>query len=144
MGGKWNREYNYNPEKIALMDSIRTMTLMSGSGVVPAHYDHGGKFRLLAKKIARNFGLEPYRELSKYYHSQWSKFINLKYDADFCADTIIQEIQRNLKVTLSRILGFKQVSNEDPENYLRSLLKRRKVTLTQLYRKIKNRNKMGD
>jgi hypothetical protein len=131
----------YNPDKIMLMDSIRTMTLMAGSGVIPSHYDHGGKFRLLAKKVAKSFGLAPYKELSEYYYNQWSKFINLKYDYNVCANMILQEIERNLNVELAQALGFKWISNDAPENYLHSLLKKRKIRLSELrekIRKIKN------
>ncbi|MEM2661610.1 MAG: hypothetical protein QXS74_09855 [Nitrososphaeria archaeon] len=127
----------YNPDKITLMDSIRTMTLMAASGVTPAHYDHGGKFRLLAKKIAKSFGLAPYKELSEYYYNQWSKFINLKYDSNVCENMIMREIERNLNVELAQALGYKWVSNNASEDYLHSLLKERKITLSQLREKIR-------
>jgi len=127
----------YNPDKIMLMDSIRTMTLMAASGVAPAHYDHGSKFRLLAKKVAKSFGLAPYKELSEYYYNQWSKFINFKYDYNVCEDMIMQEIERNLNVELAQALGFKWISNDVPENYLHSLLKKRKIRLSELREKIR-------
>lgn len=126
----------YNPNKIMLMDSIRTTTLMAAFGVTPAHYDHGGKFRLLTKKVAKSFGLAPYKELSEYYHNQWSKFINLKYDSNVCGSMIMQEIERNLNVELAQALGFKWISNDVPEDYLHSLLKNRKIRLSQLREKI--------
>lgn len=120
---------------IPLLDSVRTMALMSGMGVTPAHYDQGGKFRILAKKAAVYFGFAPYDELSKYYHDQWSNFISLKIDSNTSANIMKNEIERNANVELARKFGFKTISRENPSEYLHSLVKQRKIKISDLHKK---------
>jgi len=120
---------------IPLLDSIRTMALMSGMGVTPAHFDQGGKFRILAKKAVSYYGFAPYEELSKYYHNQWAKFISLKIDSNNSANIMRNEIERNVNVKLAKKFKFKTVSSDNPSEYLHSLVKQGKIKISTLHKK---------
>lgn len=107
-----------------LMDDYRTMTLMSGSGVVPSNKDRGSKFRMLAKSSATP--TEPlHPDLIDYYYEWWGQFANLPLQKSDAADIIVREVNRNTNIEIrKRIKGPESIPLEiTPDEYARHLMK---------------------
>lgn len=107
-----------------LLDSIRTMVLMVGSGVLPAHKNHGFKLRFIANKISEPFYTFPLMELVDFYYAQWSKFIDLSQSLQAVNDVIKREVDRNANLSLNKILGRDDSCNLPHETFLQSLTKK--------------------
>ena len=107
-----------------LLDSVRTMALMAGSGVTPSHKNHGFKFRSIASKIAEPLYKFPLAELTDFYYEQWLKFVGLNQSLGFVRDVIRREVDRNANLNLNRALERDDPYNVSHETFLRSLAKK--------------------
>lgn len=88
---------NFEREK---MDAIRTLTLMSASGVKPDIKNHGQKFRLLAQNLSEPLDIFPIQKLVYYYHSEWSKYLNFPFNKKRSLNIIENEINRLKEINL--------------------------------------------
>lgn len=106
--------------KVVFMDTIRTLTLMSASGVDPSPHDHGSKFRALAKKV-NGLTEGSVLEVIEYYYAQWSRFIKLPRKLQVVHHIIRSELDRNANCTLQEITGFTGDTDVSQEEYLQEL-----------------------
>jgi hypothetical protein len=124
-----------------LLDSIRTMVLMAGSGVVPYHKNQGSKFRLIANKISNPLYTFPLAELTTYYYDQWSRYIKFDYPLQTVKDAIKKEVDRNANLNLNRILERDDPHDVSHEDFLRSLA--RSMSMKKLITAIGNGDNYG-
>jgi len=117
---------------IILIDTLRTLTLMSGAGVIPGHKNHGYKFRLLANKIANPFHKIPISELVEFYYKQWSDFIKPTRSLQSAIGFVRREIDRSINLHLNKLLKIDEDYRQSQEDFLISLLKDKIIDLAQL------------
>lgn len=122
--------------KISPMDTIRTLVLMAGAGVVPAQKNQGSKFKLLAKKLGRidGFSLD---EMVEYYYTHWSNFINLHQPIDKVRRIIQGEYEANKNKKIGKLANFNGDHNITHEQFLR-LITKKKIKVDDL-RKLLNK-----
>jgi len=111
-------------EKYRLMDSARTLALISGSGVTPSKEGTGYRFRKFAQMLLDadkgDFG---FLHLIPYYHSFWGNLLQLSRNSDECRNLIYREYLRRLNAQLSAALRIEwQNSWSDTEALLESIL----------------------
>jgi len=115
-----------------LMDTLRTLTLMAGSGVMPGHQNHGYKLRLIANRISNPLQKIPFSELIEFYYKQWSSVISLPIPMASVNNIIEREIDRNAILALNERLGVDESIRQTQEEFLHSLLKKKIFSLAQL------------
>lgn len=115
-----------------LMDTLRTLTLMAGSGVIPGHQNHGYKFRLLANRISTPLQKIPLSDLIEFYHEQWSGAISLLIPVASINGIVKREIDRNVILALNEKLGIDETHRQTQDEFLHSLLKKKIFSLAEL------------
>jgi len=90
---------------VPYMDSLRTMALMCASGVRPGPQNHGSKLRMFAQRVTRPFEMMPLDELTRFYYSQWARFMDLTANLNTTMNVIRNEVNRQTNIAINQILG---------------------------------------
>ena len=120
--------------KRAVLDAIRTATLMAGSGVVPDHKNQGSKLRAMIRLIVKEVQHLNLYELVLYYYRQWASFVNLPISREQTYSIIWREINRELNLETNRALGIdEQPFEQDHEEFLREAVRKRTISIARLW-----------
>jgi hypothetical protein len=125
--------------KRAVLDAIRTSTLMAASGVVPEHKNQGSKLRAMIGLIVEEAQHLNLYELARYYHRQWVSFMDLPTTREQMYSVIWREINRGLNLETNRTLGIDEPFELDHEEFLRGAVRKRVIPIARLW-DIKRRN----
>ncbi len=126
-------------QKRAVLDAVRTATLMAGSGVAPDHKNQGSKLRAMIGLIVEEAHHLNLYELARYYHRQWASFTDLPTTREQTYSVIWREINRGLNLETNRALGIDEPFEQDHEEFLRKAVQKRTVPIARLW-DIKRRN----
>lgn len=125
--------------KRAVLDAVRTATLMAGSGVAPDHKNQGSKLRAMIGLIVEEAQYLNLYELARYYHRQWTSFVDLPTTREQTYSVIWREIDRGLNLETNRALGIDEPFEQDHEEFLRGAVRKRTIPIVRLW-DIKRRN----
>lgn len=114
------------------LDAIRTATLMAASGVVPTHKNHGSKLRAMIGLMASSAQRINLYELVRYYYRQWASLIALSQSRERTYAIIQREIDRNANLVLNRALGTDELFDQKHEEFLRSLVRKKIISISRL------------
>ena len=116
-----------------MFDAIRTATLMTASGVVPDHKNQGSKLRMMVGLIANDAQRLNLYELVGYYYEQWASFINLPMSREDTYSIIRRELNRSLNFEANRTLEIEEPLEQDHEEFLRGVIRKKIVPIAQLW-----------
>lgn len=116
----------------AVLDGIRTATLMVGSGVHPEHKNHGSKLRMVLRPIYQYTPAFDLYELVRFYYQQWSEFLQLPISENQTYKTLRRELDRNRNLYMNELLHTSEPINIDHEQFLRSLVIKKRLSLERL------------
>ncbi|HCA78582.1 MAG TPA: hypothetical protein DEP53_02495 [Bacteroidetes bacterium] len=119
--------------KRVALDAIRTATLMAGSGVVPDHKNQGSKLRAMIGLIMEEAQHLNLYELVRYYHRQWTSFVDLPVSREQTYSTIWSEINRGLNLETNRVLGIDEPFEQGHEEFLRRAVQKRVIPIARLW-----------
>jgi len=119
--------------KRVALDAIRTATLMAGSGVVPDHKNQGSKLRAMVGLVTEEAQHLNLYELLRYYHRQWTSFVDLPVSREQTYSTIWSEINRGLNLETNRVLGIDESFERDHEEFLRRAIQKRVIPIARLW-----------
>ena len=119
--------------KRVALDAIRTATLMAGSGVVPDHKNQGSKLRAMIGLIMEEAQHLNLYELVRYYHRQWTSFVDLPVSREQTYSTIWSEINRGLNLETTRVLGIDEPFEQGHEEFLRRAVQKRVIPIARLW-----------
>ena len=119
--------------KRVALDAIRTATLMAGSGVVPDHKNQGAKLRAMIGLIMEEAQHLNLYELVRYYHRQWTSFVDLPVSREQTYSTIWSEINRGLNLETNRVLGIDEPFEQGHEEFLRRAVQKRVIPIARLW-----------
>jgi len=89
-------------------DILRSLTLMSMSGIKPSHTAQGYRFRQYAKMfLERTNDVEPYSGLKRHYNN-WSMMFSADNDFDKICSNIVNELHSQAINKLSSSLGLRK------------------------------------
>ena len=117
----------------AVLDAIRTSTIMAGSGVVPEHKNQGSKLRAMIGLVTKGAQHLNLYELVCYYYRQWISLIALPVSRESTYSVIRREINRSLNLQANRSLGIDEPFEQDHEDFLRKAVQKRVITIAQLW-----------
>ena len=100
-------------KSILKCDTVRTMVLLSGSGVTPSNKAHGYRMRGLANRYEQSFSSGELQLLIPYYYTQWSRFLTLPFSLQATINTICLEIERNAKHSIRRSIDLSPTTSSD-------------------------------
>lgn len=113
-------------QKQQLIDAVRTMTLIAGSGITPANKGQGYRFRQLSKSTINGGDFIPTEELIRYYHQFWKHFYPEMKSAGDCVFEICRESNRNRTLAIiGETDGDFSIAEKNPDDLLEEMLKRR-------------------
>lgn len=102
--GPWSVAFQ---REFRLIDFLRTMTVMAGSGIEPSHKAQGYRLRKLAKNCV-SLGLDiSIDELVSHYYRFWSTIIPLVKSLDDCKKLLQEEVNRNHNMAICKQLDLK-------------------------------------
>ena len=119
--------------KRVALDAIRTATLMAGFGVVPDHKNQGSKLRAMVGLVTEEAQHLNLYELVRYYHRQWTSFVDLPVSREQTYSTIWSEINRGLNLETNRVLGIDESFEQDHEEFLRRAIQKRVIPIARLW-----------
>ena len=119
--------------KRVALDAIRTATLMAGSGVVPDHKNQGSKLRAMIGLIMEEAQHLNLYELVRYYHRQWTSFVDLPVSREQTYSAIWREINRGLNLETNRVLGIDEPFEQGHEEFLRRAVQKRVIPIARLW-----------
>ena len=119
--------------KRVALDAIRTATLMAGSGVVPDHKNQGSKLRAMIGLIMEEAQHLNLYELVRYYHRQWTSFVDLPVSREQTYSAIWKEINRGLNLETNRVLGIDEPFEQNHEEFLRGAVQKRVIPIARLW-----------
>lgn len=119
--------------KRVVLDAIRTATLMVGSGVVPDHKNQGSKLRAMIGLVTEEAQHLNLYELVRYYHRQWTSFVELPVSREQAYSAIWREINRGLNLEINRVLGIDEPFEQDHEEFLRGAVQKKIVPIARLW-----------
>ena len=119
--------------KRVALDAIRTATLMAGSGVVPDHKNQGSKLRAMIGLIMEEAQHLNLYELVRYYHRQWTSFVDLPVSREQTYSTIWSEFNRGLNLETNRVLGIDEPFEQGHEEFLRRAVQKRVIPIARLW-----------
>jgi len=108
--------------KSKIIDSVRTLVLMAGFGVVPSNKEQGYRFRQFSKILSEKYPECKTDHLIDYYYNYWENFSRFILTKEECKNTIQTEIDRNFILDLSKYLEAKPILRGDTENFLKDLI----------------------
>lgn len=100
-------------ESILKCDTVRTLVLLSGSGVTPSNKAHGYRMRGLANRYEQSFSSGELLLLIPYYYAQWNRFLSLPISLQATINTICLEIERNAKYSILRSMQLSPTTSCD-------------------------------
>lgn len=115
-----------------ILDAVRTATLMIASGVVPGHKNHGSKLRMIVGLIAKSAHYRELHNLVRHYYAQWASLITLLQTRDRTYAVLRQELDRNINLTINRALGIDEPFEQENEEFLRSIVRKKIVSIGRL------------
>jgi len=119
--------------KRVALDAIRTATLMAGSGVVPDHKNQGSKLRAMIGLVMEEAQHLNLYELVRYYHRQWTSFVDLPVSREQTYSAIWKEINRGLNLETNRVLGIDEPFEQNHEEFLRGAVQKRVIPIARLW-----------
>ncbi|MFA5109588.1 MAG: hypothetical protein WC458_03520 [Patescibacteria group bacterium] len=124
----WNSEDNIRPK---ILDYCKTLTILSGSGLIPSNNNHGYRFRQFSKKLQSEYPGQKnkIKEILVYYYDFWREWTKFEKDKSDCISTIEKENERNFnRILLDRLSEKHSDVGIDINMPTEELLKRLKGT----------------
>ncbi len=125
--------------RVAAMDAIRTLTLMSSAGVTAGHKNHGYQFRSLARSRAQHLQKVNTHDLAVFYYSQWARFLEPTHERSAVEKEISSETERNINLEFNELLRTGIDCDQVTEDFLRTVVRKRKSTPDELRAIIRKR-----
>ncbi|MBU1159658.1 hypothetical protein KKD04_00560 [Patescibacteria group bacterium] len=131
--GKYSHQLAPKLENIAeinpsVLDYVRSLVLLAGSGVCPSNKEWGYRFRLFSKLLVRN-NIKNGANISKlidYFYNDWSRWTKFNVSREDVKESILKENERNFNRELIDRLKNKYLDvdidiNQSTENVIKAL-----------------------
>ncbi|MDD4878303.1 MAG: hypothetical protein PHO02_04685 [Candidatus Nanoarchaeia archaeon] len=122
----------------AIMDSVRTATLLAASGMTESHVNQYGQFKKYLEPLSVENNFDS-KTLAKHYFNFWAKFLNPKRDFHASMHFLESELNKKRNMEILRRLGivksFKNLSSillYDTNKFIDELRQKRLATLDQV------------
>lgn len=98
---------DFSKDQVRMIDGIRTVSLIAGSGIMPSNKGRGYRFRLFLKE-AMPLGRRAMNHYLKSSYDYWADFISLPCTFENVERTVNEEIDRNINLEICNKLGLKK------------------------------------
>lgn len=119
----------------AIMDSVRTATLMATSGLIASHADQYGQFKKYLESLSVETNID-IKALVKHYFNFWTKFLSPKRDFNATMHFLESELNKKRNIDLLGRLGIVKPSKNlssillyDTDTFIEELRQKHLATL---------------